>query len=161
MTTVPVFVQQHGSKKIFDAVFAEKPEFDEIIAGLEKLGIQVCSESFVFIDDADTPLGKTCHIGKLKPGVRIHVCKCRFFDIEVNFAGETANRRFPPGARLRAVKRWAARQFSLDRADAAEHVLEICGGADRPSSDTPLHELRIEAGCALCFDLVPEKRVEG
>jgi hypothetical protein len=40
-------------------------------------------------------------------------------------------------------------------------VLQICNSADRPPSDTPLHQLVHGHDCSLCFDLVPEKRVEG
>jgi hypothetical protein len=61
---------------------------------------------------------------------------------------------------VRAVKVWSVKQFGLDHKDAAEHVLQRCGSTDRPPSDTPLHTL-LEGDCALCFDLVPEKRVEG
>jgi hypothetical protein len=58
------------------------------------------------------------------------------------------------------VKAWAVREFHLDHKDAAEHVLQLCESAERPSGDTPLHTL-LHGGCALCFNLVPEKRVEG
>jgi hypothetical protein len=49
----------------------------------------------------------------------------------------------------------------MDPKDAAEHVLQLCNSTDRPPSDTPLHQLVHGPHCALCFDLVPEKRVEG
>jgi hypothetical protein len=59
------------------------------------------------------------------------------------------------------VKAWAAQTFKLSAKDAAEHVLQLCNSTDRPPSDTPLHQLVHGHGCELCFDLVPEKRVEG
>ena len=67
----------------------------------------------------------------------------------------------PPGARVRAVKEWAVRKFKMDPKDAADHVLQVCKSTARPASDTPLHQLLHGHDCALCFDLVPEKRVEG
>ena len=42
-----------------------------------------------------------------------------------------------------------------------EEVLQICKSTKRPAADTPLHELVERRACSLCFDLVPEKRVEG
>jgi hypothetical protein len=49
----------------------------------------------------------------------------------------------------------------LSPKDAAEHVLQLCNSTERPPSDTPLHQLVQGHACELCFDLVPEKRVEG
>ena len=47
------------------------------------------------------------------------------------------------------------------RFEQKEHVLQICNSKERPSSDTPLAALAHGCGCNVCFDLVPEKRVEG
>jgi hypothetical protein len=52
-------------------------------------------------------------------------------------------------------------KFGLNPKDAAEHVLQLCGSTKRPVTDTPLNELLAKHECALCFDLIPEKRVEG
>ena len=59
------------------------------------------------------------------------------------------------------MKEWAARTFKMDPKDAAEHVLQICKSTERPASNTPLQQLVQGHTCAVCFDLVPEKRVEG
>ena len=74
---------------------------------------------------------------------------------------KTTEHEFAPGARVRAVKEWAVHTFKLSAKDAAEHVLQLCQSTERPSSDTPLHQLVKGHACDLCFDLVPEKRVEG
>jgi hypothetical protein len=68
---------------------------------------------------------------------------------------------FVPGACVRAVKEFAVHKFGLIPKDAAEHVLQICGSTNCPATDTPLNEFLSKHECALCFDLVPEKRVEG
>jgi hypothetical protein len=59
------------------------------------------------------------------------------------------------------VKEWAVHKFELNPKDAAEHVLQLCQSTDRPSTDTPLLQLVGDHACTLCFDLVPDKRVEG
>jgi hypothetical protein len=91
----------------------------------------------------------------------VHVTRCHRIKTTVHFLEKTAEHEFPPGARVRAVKEWAARIFKLDPKDAAEHVLQLCNATERPPSDTPLHQLVHGLSCDLCFDLVPEKRVEG
>jgi hypothetical protein len=79
----------------------------------------------------------------------------------VNFLNKSSEETFPPGTRVRRVKDWAARKFRMDPKDAAEHVLQLCKSTERPPSDTPLQQLVTGHACAVCFDLVPEKRVEG
>ena len=98
----------------------------------------------------------------LKHGSRVHVTRCHRIKTTVHFLDKTAEHEFPPGARVRAVKEWAVHTFKLSPKDAAEHVLQLCNSTERPPSDTPLAPTRRMATAAtLCFDLVPEKRVEG
>jgi hypothetical protein len=97
----------------------------------------------------------------VKAGERIHVAHCRRIETTVNYLQLSETKGFSPGARVHTVKHWAVEKFGLDRKDAAEHVLQLCGTSTRPTSDTPLHTLVKGPGCALCFDLVPEHRVEG
>ena len=87
--------------------------------------------------------------------------RCRRIKTTVHFLDKTAEHEFAPGARVRAVKEWAVQTFKQSPKDAAEHVLQLCHSTERPSSDTPLHQLVQGHACDLCFDLVPEKRVEG
>jgi hypothetical protein len=49
----------------------------------------------------------------------------------------------------------------MDPGDAAEHVLQLTGTADRPDADTHIGALASCPDCRLAFDLVPLKRVEG
>jgi len=79
----------------------------------------------------------------------------------VHYLDRTIEHAFPPGARVRTVKAWAVHKLKISPTDAAEHVLQLCNSTDRPAGDTPLHELVTGHDCAVCFDFVPEKRVEG
>lgn len=96
-----------------------------------------------------------------KHGSRIHLARCRRIKTTIHFMAQTIEREFAPGARVRAVKAWAAHELKISPTDAAEHVLQLCGSTDRPPGDTPLHELARGHHCEVCFDFVPEKRVEG
>lgn len=158
-----LFVQVQGDARIIEVAVAEDVTEGDLHNALSAAGVPVTPESFVFVDEAEQHLhreGKQLVSGA-KHGMRVHVARCHRIKTTVNFLDKTVERGFPPGARLRGVKAWAVREFHLDHKDAAEHVLQICNSNDRPSSDKPLHALVHGHDCAVCFDLVPEKRVEG
>lgn len=163
MSKIIVFVQLHGRAEILETELAAAATVGELHDALAAAGVNVDTETFVFIDEDEDQLDGERHkpIHGLKHGARIHVGRCHRIKTTVHYLEQTAEHPFPPGARVRAVKRWAVEKFRLDPKDAAEHVLQICNGTERPSSDTPLHQLVRGHDCAVCFDLVPEKRVEG
>lgn len=158
-----IFIQVHGRPGILEAELSEAATLGELHDALAEVGIQIDAETFIFIDEAEQHQHGNRHqpVDNLKHGSRIHVSRCKRIKTTVNFLEKTAEHEFAPGVRVRAVKEWAVHIFKMNPKDAAEHVLQICGSTRRPPSDTPLHELVEGHGCALCFDLVPEKRVEG
>jgi hypothetical protein len=89
------------------------------------------------------------------------VSRCKRILTTVHYLDRTETHDFMPGARVRTVKAHAVEVFQLSPKDAAEHVLQVCNSSERPPRDTPLHTLADHQTCAVCFDLVPEKRVEG
>lgn len=163
MSKLVVFIQVQGRPGILERELSEGATLGELHDDLASLGIEVGRDTFVFIDEAEEhQRAERQHpISGLKHGARIHVCRCRRIKTTVHFLERTAEHEFAPGRRVRAVKEWAVHTFKLNPKDAAEHVLQICNSTKRPASDTPLNELVEGQGCALCFDLVPEKRVEG
>ncbi len=163
MSKTLIFIQAHGRPGILEAELSEAAVLGELHDLLAATGILVDAETFIFIDEAADHLHGQRHdsIRSLKHGARVHVTRCRRIKTTVHFVDKTAEHEFPPGARVRAVKEWAAHSFKLSPKDTAGHVLQICHSAERPPSDTPLHQLLHGHGCELCFDLVPEKRVEG
>ena len=163
MSKVVIFIQVQGRPGILESELSEAATLGELHDALASLDIQVDAETFVFLDESEEHQHGERHdpVGGLKHGARIHVCRCRRIKTTVHFLEITAEREFAPGRRVRAVKEWAVHTFKLNPKDAAEHVLQICNSTKRPASDTPLHELVEGHGCSLCFDLVPEKRVEG
>jgi hypothetical protein len=163
MTKEVVFIQAHGSSKIAEAELAAAATIGELHDALKAAGIEIDAETFIFIDDAEEHVHGAHHepVHALRHGGRVHVTRCRRIKTTVHFLDKTAEHEFQPGARVRRVKEWAAHTFKMNPKDAAEHVLQLCGSTERPSSDTPLHQLVHDHECKLCFDLVPEKRVEG
>jgi hypothetical protein len=158
-----LFVQVQGDARIVEVLVAEAVTGSGLREALSNAGVPMTPELFVFVDEAEEPVG---HEGQqavlgLKHGARVHVARCRRIKTTVHFLEKTIERDFPPGARVRTVKAWATREFHLDHKDAAEHVLQLCNSNQRPATDTPLQALAAASGCAVCFDFVPEKRIEG
>lgn len=162
MNTV-IFIQEHGRHGIIEASLKEVATIGDLHDALVASGVIVDGETFIFIDEAEEHIhGERHHpLTGIKHGNRIHVSRCKRIKATVHFLDKSEEHEFPPGARVRAVKEQAAHTFKITPTDAAEHVLQLCGSTVRPASDTPLHQLVEGHGCAICFDLVPEKRVEG
>ena len=121
-------------------------------------------EFLVFMEDADAPLDLDLPLPRTEEGKphRLHVHRCRAVAVAVTFNGETVEHRFGPGTTVETVKKWAATsKFGMTPQDAAEHVLQLSGTTTRPEPDTHIGSLAAAGSCALRFDLVPLKRVEG
>jgi len=163
MPTLSLFVQEHGHPAIREILIEEVVSARGLHAALITAGVVLTDDTLVFLDEVDSPLDRHGDepLGHLHHGHRVHVTRCRHIEVTVNYLERQAQRKFSPSRRIRAVKEWAVSEFGLDHKDAAEHVLQVCNSKERPTSDTPLHTLLHGHGCHLCFDLVPEKRVEG
>ena len=158
-----IFIQVHGRPGIAEAELAEAATLGDLQDALTAAGVVLDAETFIFVDESDRNEegARDRHVEGIKHGCRIHVSRCKRIKTTVHYLDQTAEREFAPGARVRRVKEWAVHTFHLTPKDAAEHVLQICNSTKRPASDTPLHELVENHKCSVCFDLVPEKRVEG
>ncbi len=158
-----LFVQVQGDARVLEIAVTENITESELHKTLSKAGVLSGSDLFVFIDEAEEDVSgeKDCPASGVAHGTRIHITRCRRIKTAVHFLEKTIEREFPPGTRVRTVKKWATKEFQLDHKDAAEHVLQVCRSTERPASDTPLHALVRGHDCTVCFDLVPEKRVEG
>jgi hypothetical protein len=163
MTKLIVFVQVHGRAGVIEAELSASPTLAELSDALAAAGVGLDADSLIFINEAEDPVtcGRHDPVPGLRHGCRVHVGRCKRVKVTVNYLEKTAGRDFPPGVRIRAVKEWAVHTFALNPKDAAEHVLQLCQSTDRPPSDTPVLGLVGACGCAVCLDLVPDKRVEG
>ena len=167
MKSIEVLLQGHGLSDI--AVLAAKPD-DTLAVVVAQLN-HGAGEFLVFLEDIDGPLHVDTLVEELLPlaadddmcgPLRLHVTRCRHIEVMVRFNGENAARRLPPSTTVERVRRWAARRaFHLSPRDAAEHVLQIQGTTIRPDRDAHIGTLTQGHTCAVAFDLVPCKRVEG
>lgn len=119
----------------------------------------------VTIEDADEELVPEVSLSTagVRHRGRVHVHRCRRVVATVNYNGQAKALDFAPSATIERLHRRATgRQgFGLADADAAEHLLQLCGSAERPDVETHVGTLVTAPACTVCFDLVPKQRVEG
>lgn len=139
---------------------------------LVELGVKDAGQNgqLIFAEGRDKPvemktpvLSLVSNKGEGEPDlVRLHQGRCQRVSVNVTFNGVTKSRQFPPVTRVGHVHQWATHNaFEMSPRDAAEHVLELEGGDERPDVDTQIGTLTDGTLCAVSFDLVPFKRVEG
>ena len=91
----------------------------------------------------------------------IHCHRCLRVRVTVNYQNRSAHHRFSPAATIATTTRWARNKFHLDDIDADKLVLQICNSSDRPRGSQHLGDLVHAPACEICFDLVPELKIEG
>ncbi len=167
MAEIEIFVQSEALPEItLVRVPADATVRDLVRAALpSESGGRGNGEAVVMLEDSDEVLKPNARLDSvgIKQRSRVHIGRCRHVDVTVNFNGLHKDKKFPPSATVGRVKKWAVRHegFNLSEIDAAEHVLQLCGSDRRPDEDTHIGTLVSFPNCALCFDLVPKKRVEG
>lgn len=109
----------------------------------------------------DLPQAMSLKQAGVRDRSRVHVHRCHKVKVTVNFNGETKSDDLPPSTRVEKLKKWAVKEFDIDKVEATEHALQLCGTADRPDEDTHIGTLTPNGTCSVCFDLVPKVRVEG
>lgn len=115
------------------------------------------------VDDDDEPLALDTPLGDVVRGGHAHVVmhSCRQIAVTVQYQSRSIERRFSPARTVADVRSWAIRRLGLhDEAANDKLVLEICDSDRRPRPDVRIGTLTGRI-CSLCFDLVPEKIVEG
>jgi hypothetical protein len=163
MPQITLFVQLQGESQLTEISVVDAITPADLHAALIEAGIKLAPEMLVFIDEEEKHLVSEAHgpVRGIKHGCRVHVTRCRRIQTTVHYLEKTFEHAFPPGARVRAVKAWVVHELKLEGKDVAEHVLHLCQSTERPASDTPLHTLVRGKDCTVCFDFVPEQRVEG
>ena len=125
---------------------------------------EIEGDFLVFLEGSAEPIADAEKLpeGKDRQPVPLHVHRCRRVLVTVTFNGVSKGHEFAPGTTVADVKKFAAvREFGMKPADAAEHVLQFVGSAERPEPETHVGALVSWPDCRISFDLVPHKRVEG
>lgn len=163
MSKTIIFIQAEGKPGVTEAEITIPATVHNLHETFKTLGIDFGKELEAFVDESDNPVphdAKAVAEG-LKHGSRVHVTHCKKIKVTVHYMHHTIDRGFAPGTRVRTVKQWAVRELKLNPTDAGEHVLRLCDSTIQPPTDAALAELVNSQSCDVCFDLVPEKRIEG
>ncbi len=163
MNKMTIFVQVQGKPGVTEAGITIPATVRDLHETFKAHGIDFSKDLEAFIDEAGDPAPHEpkATIEWLKHGSRVHVTHCKKIKVAVHYMDRTIDSAFAPGIRVRTVKQWAVREFKLNPTDAGEHVLQLCNSTTQPPTDTALAELVSGEHCDVCFDLVPEKRIEG
>ena len=163
MSNIIVFVHCGADGGINEIELPENAHLADVHDAVVASGVNFDKESCLFVDEDDHAYseGASARLEGLRHGSHLHLCRCRKISTTVNYLDQSTERKFSPGTRVRRVKAWAVEHFEIEATDAGEHILRVCNSTDEPATDTPLHELTEAPECRVCFDLVPEKRVEG
>lgn len=165
MSKIDILLQGEHLSDIVLVCLPEGATFELLLdeAAKHRRGCDDGGHFLIFLEDEDEPLEPRCAVIPHEPGRphRVHVHRCRTVEVTFAFNGQIKSESFSPARTVGSVKRFAAEKlFGMNPKDAAEHVLQIAGTADRPEPDTHLGAL-VRGHCELSFDLVPLSRVEG
>jgi hypothetical protein len=163
MSKTIIFIQAEGERGVTEAEITIPATVRDLHEAFKTLRIDFDKEFEAFVDEADSPVPHDAKatVEGLKHGSRVHVTRCKKIKVTVHYMHCTIDRAFAPGTRVRTVKQWAVRELKLNPTDAGEHVLQLCNSTIQPPTDAALAELVDGRSCNVCFDLVPEKRIEG
>lgn len=159
-----VLLQGAGIKDITTVELASAATTEDVVKAASKLGGNTDATARVWLEGQDEPLsaGALGSAG-VPERARLHVHTCTKIEVTVNFGSSHPSREFPPVATLDRVKEWAVGEKTIDMtaADAADHVLQVCGTVNRPDSDIHIGSLTAPNSCEVCFDFVAKERIEG
>jgi hypothetical protein len=167
MADIQLFIQGEGVREIRVLAISANATVRDLVAAVAALGFQAADDgkAMIFAEDTDDalPPGITLAAAGIHDQGSVHVHRCKKVAITVHFNGVEKSQTFAPGATLHRVKQWAVgkKAFDLAPVDAAEHVLQVTGGTERPDEDVHVGALVHSPNCALAFDLVAKVRVEG
>jgi hypothetical protein len=164
MPTIQLFLQFEGHRGIELVRVEDTATVRELLAAALRAGLPEdrTEGASVFAHESDLPLNPdaTLKDAGVHDKHRVHVHRCKKVEVTLHFNEVKEKLHFPPSATVERVKKEFVKRIHMSPVDATEHVLQLCGSTDRPEPDTHIGSL-VCGCCALCFDLVPVKRIEG
>ena len=169
MAGLQIFVQGEGAREIRVLDLPEHATVRELVEAAQAQGVGAPRGDdhavAAYAEDGSAPLppDATLEAAGLGPQSSVHLSRCSQVGVTVHYNGQTRTESFGPGVPMHRVKTWTVgkKGFNLTPVDAAEHVLQLVGTADRPDEDVHVGSLVAASGCAVEFDLVAKVRVEG
>lgn len=167
MKKIELFIQGEGIKGIVLIEVLPTNTISELLKRVKDDGIinNDFENLMVYLEDEDQHIdsGKCLEETGVHHRKHVHIHRCQHIEVTVNFNGQEKTISFAPSATIKRIWKWSTGPhcFDLAEVDASEHALQICGTNNRPDEDTHIGSLVTCPDCAISFDLVPKKRVEG
>lgn len=157
---MPIFYQKEDSRQVHTMDLPQSITLVEIVRAVAG-GVEV--DLKVFEEDCDVVLTEEMLVEILrgKPHPKLHFHRHHELKVVVHFNGREVSRQAPPAITIHRLKQWADKEFGIDAAHAAEHVLQLSGTTERPAGSTHIGTLTHEHQHHLSFDLVPNERFQG
>jgi len=160
-----LFLQGEGVHEITLIRVLQDGSVADVLAAARAIGLKVPDGVSVYLEDEEDELslGAVVASTSVRHRSRVHVNRCKKVNATVTFNGVEKSESFPPSTTMKRVKQWAVgpKGFNMSEVDAAEHVLQLTGSAERPDEDVHIGTLVRGSHCSVTFDLVPKIRVEG
>lgn len=167
MAETRLFVQGEGMRDIALVSLPEEATVRDLVDAARAQGLRADDGEDLIVTienrDEELDLDAPLRMAGVADRGRVHVHRCKRVAVTVSFNGEQKFNDFPPSTTVKRVTKWALGKdgFDLSDTDAADHLLQLLGSAERPDEDTHIGSLVEIPECSLRFDLVPKSRVEG
>lgn len=130
----------------------------DLLIALKERGAEI-AELAIFKEDQEEPLEPHHPLhGDGHPVFHAH--RCRKVDVTVHYKTESFRHSFAPAATVAKLTAWAVKRAGLGKEEAEEHVLQVHGSRIQPPPNAHLGSV-VTHGCAVAFDLVRKKLVQG
>lgn len=130
----------------------------DLLIALKERGVEI-AELAIFKEDHDEPL-EPHHPLHGHDHPIFHAHRCRKVEVTVHYKTETFHRSVAPAATIAKLTAWAVQRAGLGKEEAEEHVLQVHGSRVQPPPNAHVGSL-VTHGCAVAFDLVRKKLVQG
>lgn len=167
MANKELFLQGEGMRDIALVRVPEDSTVRDVVdaARAQGLRVQDGEDPVVTLENQEEALDLDAQLSTAGIGNRgrVHVHRCKRVEVTVGFNGRDKLDGFPPSATIKRVTKWAVGKqgFDLAETDAADHLLQLRGSAERPDEDAHIGTLVEVPDCSVRLDLVPKSRVEG
>lgn len=122
-------------------------------------------EGFLFLEESEEPLDVERTIGEL--GIQhhghLHAHRCRHIEVTVEYAGKSAQQKFGPTVKIKAVRDWAVsvKDFEIEGGERSKFAL-FEGDSDDPLKESSrLGSLVGRGHCEISLQLSLRDRHQG
>jgi hypothetical protein len=168
---IELFVHRDG----LAPVVADANANETLLAILQRSGIELCDGVNVSVARTTRELEEEVDLLELTVAIletelatlgighahHIFCHRCRHVKVGINYQHAVAEHPFRPHTRISRVLHWALGHFGLSDADARGLFLRVCDSEVPTRPAQHLGEFVHSPACKICFDLLPDPKING